>query len=791
MKHAASENMHTRNPWNILSHWRRLVCLLVAQTSVLAASGLNPVTLKESPRHDPIPLVTDGQVQVTLCLMEMAPGIPSNLAVEELKSSFKAIFGVELPVVKNRIVDGPVIVAGGCEEAKAAGLDGSQLPVEGFAIKTAANRIYIVGRDDASLRSYGTAWGIYEFLERVLDVRWYWPAQHGGRSLTARASQSMDPLWIEDAPVYRKREIWPSHLPGLIGLHTALRSGNSWPIDLNVHAPHKWGAIFKESQPEIFQLSKGGKRDDIMLCYGNAQTIETYLAVIDRHMRGEAQPPEAAQIIKGTAITVSPWDVNVACYCDDCRALWNEEGGAYGNASLVLESFVKKLADEVKKRWPSMVVIYLPYLNYTMATGKVKFPDNVEVQLCGMPGLALYKEPSVNALFQGNIDLWRSLTKRPVQTWEYSCWPEDRIKAPYHYPHVLKAYYQHNRGKLVGSFINGVTDHWPRSNFSLYCWMKLLWNPDFDVDAAADEYCARLFGPAAEPMRQLLTIQSDRWEKVSYPDGNLAAQSVYTLSFPKPVIDRMRALLAEAQELAAGDPLTEQRLAYYKTPFPEFYREFEYVIEGKGMAPLRIKKAGELPVVDGKLDDHVWQSAEAVPFKVYGGPEEGSQPAKFPTDLKAVWTPEGVAFGFRMSEPNPAALQKEKSGQDDGALYWQDCVELFIDPTGTNEGNYFHFLLTAGLARFDARKDDTTWTCEGLDFQTFVGEDFWSMEVVIPTSAIGATLTTGSTGVTWFGQFTRHRMADSVGGNENQKMNANQGGFNSNTGDFGELRFEE
>ena len=51
------------------------------------------------------------------------------------------------------------------------------------------------------------------------------------------------------------------------------------------------------------------------------------------------------------------------------------------------------------------------------------------------------------------------------------------------------------------AFINGVGDHWPRQHISLYCWMKCLWNPDFDVDAAVDEYCQRMYGSAAKTMR--------------------------------------------------------------------------------------------------------------------------------------------------------------------------------------------------------------------------------------------------------------------------------------------------
>jgi len=767
-----------------------LVMTLQAWCAEQPASDLNPVTVKPAPVHAPIVLAADGKAAITLSIMNPPSGSAHRLAIEELRECFQQIFGVALPVLTNQLpATGAALVVGDCPEARAAGLVPSALPPEGFVIKTAPERIFIVGHGEAA---NGTAWGVYEFIERVLDVRWYWPTHQGGRTLTTRSGQTVAPLWIEDAPTFRKREIWPGNPPGLSRLHTALRSGNSWPINLVVHAPHKWGPLFKQERPEIFQLSQGGQRDNIMLCYGNPKTLETYLSVIDKHMRGEAQPKEAAQIISGTAITVSPWDVEVACYCNDCRAMWNPDGGGYGSASRVLETFVAKLGREVKARWPSMVVLYLPYLNYTLASGKVEFPDNVEVQLCGMPGVALYKEPAVWDQFQGNIDQWAKLTRRPVQTWDYSCWPEDRTQAPYQYPHVLKRYYTHNQHQIVGSFINGVKDHWPRSNFSLYCWMKLLWHPEFDVDAAADEACRRLFGPAAQPMRRLWHLQSTRWQESRFPDGRLAAQSVYSKAFPKPVIDEMLGLLDEARKLAAADASVTQRIAYYATPFGDFYREYEFVVEGKGMVPLIIKKTGELPMIDGKLDEPAWQTATPVALKVHAEGPQAVREAAFPTQLRALWLPGGgLIFGFHMTEPNPGALQADMRTKDDGGLWHQDCIELFIDPSGRNEGSYYQLLLTAGSAVFDAKQGDAGWDCEGLKFAIHRGDDFWSVEVFVPAAAIGAELATSVADRVWSGQFTRHRMSDGVGGHENQKMNANHGGFNSNTGDFGELRFIE
>ena len=42
-----------------------------------------------------------------------------------------------------------------------------------------------------------------------------------------------------------------------------------------------------------------------------------------------------------------------------------------------------------------MTVLQLAYLNYTDAPDGIEFPSNVEVQICGMPGMAMYKEPSL------------------------------------------------------------------------------------------------------------------------------------------------------------------------------------------------------------------------------------------------------------------------------------------------------------------------------------------------------------------------------------------------------------
>ena len=770
--------------------------LFLAGSAAAAAPDLQPVTVKPAAEHAPVPLVANGVALATICVMDVPAIREIDVAIRELRACIEAATGVKLLESRGKLVDGPAIVIGGCPEAVAAGLDGKALPVEGFAIKTAPNRVFIVGHDDERLNSPGTAWGIAEFLERFIDARYYWPPQSGGRSVPKAAALSAPPTWIEDAPAFRRRGMGPIFGDGgpngeLVTIFAMLRDGDSWPTSIVVHAPSRWGELYGKEHPQVMQKRKDGSRDPQMLCYGNPRTLALHMEVLARAFdKGEKLAPGDLGIVDD-AVTVSPWDAGIACHCDDCRKLMQPERGGYGEASQLVGTFVATLARALKDRWPGKGVFYLPYVNYTLAPQGIEFPDNVAVQLCGMPGLANYKEPATWKEFQDNIDTWRGLVGGRVHTWDYNCWPEEKTKACYLYPHVVRDYYRTNRGRIVGTTVNGTNDHFPRSHLSLVAWLKCMWDPDFDVDAMLDEFAVRMFGPAAVPMRELVRMQCEGWEKSRWPGGVFSAKHIYTESFPKPVLDRMRDLLAEARRAIGTDLVLRQRLDYYEKPFAEFFREYEVVIEGKGVRPLVAKKVAENPTVDGKLDEPQWSTAAETTFRRHVKDGEDAEPGK-PTWVKAVWTGDGVTFGFRCGEPNPDKLLMDNASRDDGGLWGQDCLEVFIEPSGSGSGKVAQLILSAGGGLYDAWDADTGWTCAGLSFAKALGPDFWSMEVFVPLAALPGARPP-ATGVSWLCQFTRCRSGNGKadGHREHSKMNAKYGGFNSNTADFAPLRFEE
>ncbi|MBI3986202.1 MAG: DUF4838 domain-containing protein [Lentisphaerae bacterium] len=768
--------------------WAVLCTALAVVWTCSAAekSALNPVTLKKAPDHKPVPIVVTGEAKAVIVAPKGVQG------AHDLQKYIEAATGVKLAIT-NKVVK-PAIVLGDCPEAAALGLDSAKLPIEGFAIKTAEDQVFIVGNGGGQL------WGVYEFLERFVGMRWYFisPQPDGsdlGQSIPKTKNLSVAATWLEDAPVFRKREIWPgcsipSHGAGLqLGpLHTFLRSDDTWPVLLRVHQPN-WAGVeeYRKNRQEVYQLKSDGTRDYNVLCYGNPKTLESYLEQIQNLVNKTPYHLGVA----GKAITVSPQDVELACYCKDCQKLVDPNGGGYGTYSKVMATFVDKLAREVQKRWPNegFTIIFLPYLNYTMAPDGFKFPGNVEVQICGMPGMASYKEPAIRDSEQANLDKWLAISGRKIQNWHYDVWPAHKTSAAYHYPHVVKDYYTRNRDKTVGSFINGEFDHWPRQNISLYCWLKCLWNPDFDVDAAVDEFCARMFGPAEKTMRELVGLQTDRWEKSVWPGGRFSPKGIYEVSFPRDIVKRMEALLQKAKEEAKGDPLVTARLKYYAPALEAFFKESKDLSEGTGLKPLPAQKVGENPKVDGKLDEPVWGRASSNSFIQAMGVNRG-KPAIFATFVQAVWTPEGITFGFKMMEPHMDKLCTTHGGHDNGEMWWDDNVELFLDVTGKKEGEFHQFIVNPNCAYWDSKVKDASWECKGMKMAAFKGPDFWSLEVFLPYAGFPeAAVPMLSSDKRWYGNFMRHRVAD--GPREYQRMNTTGASTSDNQADFAEIRFIE
>jgi len=137
------------------------------------------------------------------------------------------------------------------------------------------------------------------------------------------------------------------------------------------------------------------------------------------------------------------------------------------------------------------------------------------------------------------------------------------------------------------------------------------------------------------------------------------------------------------------------------------------------------------PIIDGQLDDQVWQQAARTEAWV---DVSGSAPARVQTEA---WVARGVSrlfFALRCEEPNVSGLLAQVS--EDGGPVWQDdCVELFFD--GNLDRTTFRQIAVNSRGAVTCNDPrDRTWRA-AVERGVHVGENEWTVELVLNIADLG------------------------------------------------------
>ena len=136
------------------------------------------------------------------------------------------------------------------------------------------------------------------------------------------------------------------------------------------------------------------------------------------------------------------------------------------------------------------------------------------------------------------------------------------------------------------------------------------------------------------------------------------------------------------------------------------------------------------PVIDGKLDDHVWQNAPVLSKFVT---LDASEPAKFATEVRSSYDQENLYLSFRCYEPNLDGMIIDVNKRD-GRVYTDDAVEIFFD-TNLDRKTYFQVVFNPAAVVYDSLGFDKTWN--GL-FTAKAGRETkaWTLEVAVPWATL-------------------------------------------------------
>ncbi|MCK5801833.1 MAG: DUF4838 domain-containing protein [Lentisphaeria bacterium] len=511
----------------------------------------------------PFALVRDGASQVVIY---HAPDAPTSVqqGVEELRDYVREATGAELAIVQEPRT--PMVCIGDNAAARAAGIRVTDIPLEGFRILTKDGNLYIVGNDTedgertpAGGTSNGTRNGAYVFLEKFLGIRWLMPGEHGDY-VPKTTSVTIPETDLSDAPFFLNRRVpyTQQRRPEVIRWWARQRLG--WSLALS-HG-HNWrrpipASLFDE-HPDWFPM-RGGMRvpptGRYKLCTTNPGLIRAFADAAIAHF--DARP-------ESTSYSLSPSDSAGYCECPNCLKLYEPDPHGKRSVTPAILTFYNAVARLVAQKYPDKKLAGYVYAGYV-------YPPRVPIKL----------EPNVFLVWAPSFDYGYTLFRPGLQTeWEalLAQWGKVTENISYYdlpvnvstelgTPNppglkILKFLYPRlKKAKIKGVYVYGISA-WGRAAPLNYLLARLAWNPDADVEALFDEYCAKAYGQGGDDinrMVRLLDTETERhfleFENARYSLTTDMMRDIYAKNW-----DEMERLVCAA-EAKVQDPDAKARLA--------------------------------------------------------------------------------------------------------------------------------------------------------------------------------------------------------------------------------------
>jgi hypothetical protein len=458
---------------------------------------------------EPLVLAEDGRSDFQIVLADDAS--PSTrYAAEELQRWLKEITGATLPVVSDKTPpSGHEILLGSNAHLDRLGV---QIPLkdlgdEGYVLRAVGPHLVIAGGD---LR--GNLYGVYDLLEDHFGCRWFTPTVS---RIPKQRRLTVGPLDERQKPALEYRE--PFVKDCFDGDWCARNRVNSQASTLvkkhggkvtYVGFVHTFNELvppnkYYDQHPEYFSLINGKRmKGYYQLCLTNPDVVRIATEEIRKRMRAN---PDAM------VFSVSQNDTGYPCQCEKCQAVVKREGSESGP----LIEFVNQIADAVKDEFPGKVIDTLAYQYTRKAPATVRPRSNVIVRLCSIE--CCFSHPlgtcdsAQNASFRKDIADWAKVCNR-LWVWDYTT-----SFANYLVPFPNLRVLDDNIRFFVQNHVTGIfeEDNYTSyqgelSSLGGYMMAKFLWDPNYDENAAMNEFLEGVYGKAAGPIRRYIDLLHDK-----------------------------------------------------------------------------------------------------------------------------------------------------------------------------------------------------------------------------------------------------------------------------------------
>ncbi|HBE02086.1 MAG TPA: hypothetical protein DC049_06365 [Spirochaetia bacterium] len=642
---------------------------------------------------------------------------------------------------------------------------------EKFLIDEIRENIIIMGADCdvdpavPGIDNFSLLFGVYEFIERFLGVRWYAPGELG-ECYVKKDKIIVSGMPIEQRPKYWKRSYWPSvfyeaTVSDSVLWGRRMKGFGCRPFTPN-HSMKDLEKVFGDTRPQIYALNPDGSRHFGInyswphFCFSHPDTLKSLLEMIDAYYQNTSIGKLWKNVHPDSNyIYIVPNDNFLfnQCCCKECQAKTDKTRGTEGMQSDLVWQFVVQAANELKKNYPEKKVVALAYQGFLLSPRGITFPDNVIVQICYIPYIIFSGLPAYEKKIEDIITAWSKLVKE-ISVWHYYLPFGDY---PFIMPSKLAVWYktqtqikscfmeltatkdrrsylpdnQHHTGN-VGTCLAQV-------NLNLYFSMKAMWGSDFDSGTELDEYYKNFFGTAEIPMKEFHQLAISRWEKITDVEAKniynprISGKDLYENIYNEAVVKKFTELFEKAEKLTASGSIFRKRLEWIRQSYLDsfFSNARAFYSESKISKNIILFSSMGKPVIDGSIDESFWKNREDFIFKRNDAP----LPPRFASECKFGLDQENLYFAIKADDPDSMS-QLLVCNSSDSQVYKDDSYEIFICPEADKPEIYYHICVNLKDIVFDElfnkeKKGDITWN-SGIVSKTQRNNGNWTAECSLP-----------------------------------------------------------
>ena len=689
---------------------KKLALLLAALTGLVMSAA--EITLAENGRAKAVILVPANARPIV------------KFAAKELAEHLKAMTGAAFQIGE-KPGPGVNICLGSGDAAKFA-------PDE-YVIKARGNRIDIYGKDTDTkvyLFNYfydnpdkGTLRGVYNFLDS-LGVRWLAPGKDGVH-VPVRRTLRIPEQDIRFKPHFQDRQIADAwnfmKYPDAKEYAKDVRDLFLWGIRNNVstrgmvngcHSERSLG-LFKNPEwlahPTAHQLMKDGKRNPNYSCWTDPFTKEIWKRAVDGYFSGKS-PKECGFGLKGylhskwpnpfispNEFMIDPMDHSAGndgrCRCKRCEDFRKKH--PYTDDTEIIWQVIGEIADHVNAKYPACYISTLIYPPKRSIPETIQKPKNIRVRIC-LPGPRSLLYPKKQEKDMTLLRNWGDfLGPKNLPLWVYQCNASHGNYLPGipdTYPHLTAKFIRMVRPLCAGMFCENHNVTHTYRNLDVYIFMRLIWNPERDVEKELDEYFNLYYGPAAAPAKELFARLETNWLKLdpivfSNPknqadlgtvrkDGELARKLVWSQVYTADEMKEIDGLLAKILRLSPASSVYARRAELLRKYLIEVMKSERGAVMDREEQRQSIRL--EVPLTSSPAFPAPREWERAPEYQLI-------QAEKFKNGLAAggsfriLASKEKMFILANMIEPSPTKSKTDKLRKSGNTDIWRDsCIELFF-----------------------------------------------------------------------------------------------------------------